>query len=148
VVATTAVPDDASIEQHRGPAPPRGTCRRTVDLLNRYGLGSLPNQPRHFLLVERLARGGRAILPPAASTLSCRHSTGLIAAVVGWRRASVLNLQHRNSFDVENAETPKKSANADGFAVPVFLRMLLVFTHGRRARHRRFALVGGVPGAQ
>jgi hypothetical protein len=64
-------------------------------------------------------------LPSAASTFYPRHSTGLVAAVGGWRRASVLNLQHRNSFDVENAKTPKKSANADGFGLPVFLRMLL-----------------------
>jgi hypothetical protein len=36
----------------------------------------------------------------------------------------VLKLQHQNSFAGENPETPKNAANADGFGLLGFLRML------------------------
>jgi hypothetical protein len=45
---------------------------------------------------------------------------------------AVFKLQHKKSFERENPQTPKNAAAADGFALPDFLKLLLVLTHGRR----------------
>jgi hypothetical protein len=44
---------------------------------------------------------------------------------VDYKMPAVLKLQHKNSFEWENPQTPKKAAVADGFALPAFLKVLL-----------------------
>jgi hypothetical protein len=48
---------------------------------------------------------------------------------------SVLNLQHTDSFDRENPQKHKNAAIADGFCLPVFLKMALALLR-RTSRDR------------
>jgi hypothetical protein len=48
---------------------------------------------------------------------------------------AVLKLQHKNSFEWENPQTPKNAAVADGFALPAFRKVLLDATLGRSKRY-------------
>jgi hypothetical protein len=46
---------------------------------------------------------------------------------------SVIKLPHENSFELEGQKTHKNAAIADGFHLPVFLKILLVFDDERQA---------------
>jgi hypothetical protein len=55
----------------------------------------------------------------ALQRLGCRPSS----------HAAVIKLPHADSFDREKPLTHKNTADADGFALPDFLKMLLGFVH-------------------
>ena len=61
---------------------------------------------------------------------------------------SVLNLQHLDSFERDNPQTPKNAANADGFCLLVFLKMRLVQSEDAARPKRGLEVGDGELGAQ
>jgi hypothetical protein len=63
---------------------------------------------------------------PESRALSVSENAYFRGPIDAWAARSVINLQHTNSFDVENPWKHKNAAFADGFCLLGFLKMALV----------------------
>jgi hypothetical protein len=137
------------------PVAPVGPAERHIGRSGRDDLGLRIPQLALPAVSSRLGPGQRfglladdsnpVSLPPSIASGAAANFLGPGCTCIV---KSVLNLQHSDSFERDNPQTPKNAANADGFCLLVFLKMRLVQSEDAARPKRGLEVGDGELGAQ